>query len=183
MGTVLNERIAVAQQQQIGQYSGKAPIAILKWVNCQKSDHEIRNRQERMEILILKRYIFDTGALVQHFAKHPVISQIYQEVVNGNAEGLTCYPLLTEFFYQTARELGFETAQIRFVSVERSPIKLIPLDSSICLDAGKLKIQHSFLSLADSFALSLARKFKGTLLTTDGSLQDVPNLKVKKIEY
>jgi len=131
----------------------------------------------------LKRYIFDTGALIQYYAGHPDVSQIYREIANRSAEGLTCYPLLIEFFYRTAQELGFEVAQIRFVSVEKSPIRIIPLDRSFCLDAGKMKTQYNFVSLADAFALSLSRKYHGILLTTDRSLEAVSGIKVHKITY
>lgn len=131
----------------------------------------------------MKSYVFDTGALAQYFIGHSVVSRIYREVANKSVQGLTCYPLLTELFYRTAQELGIETGQIRFVSIERSLIQIVPLDPSICMDAGKLKVQHNFVSLADVFALSLARKYNATLLTTDGSLKGIPGISVQKIAY
>lgn len=78
---------------------------------------------------------------------------------------------LSEFYYKTCQALGREVAEIRYYQSRRTRLMIIETDGELSKLAGMEKCKHRMkLSLADCYALALAKQFKSTILTTDKEL-------------
>lgn len=73
---------------------------------------------------------------------------------------------LGEVFYTIARRKGLEAAEIVLSDIQTLPIRLqVPTKADI-LAAAMVKSKHK-VSYADAFAVSLAQKVNGTIMTGD----------------
>ncbi|MBW2341098.1 MAG: type II toxin-antitoxin system VapC family toxin [Deltaproteobacteria bacterium] len=85
---------------------------------------------------------------------------------------------LGEVYYTTARRKGLEAAKAVLDDIQILPIRLQVPSKADILAAATIKSKHR-VSYADAFAVSLAQKVKGTILTGDPEiilLQDVVNV-------
>ena len=114
-------------------------------------------------------YVFDTGALSLVYDRDPRLRQVLERLDSGSSKGLLSSVTLAEFFYKTCQRLGRDTASAwsRQVS-ERMTVKAA--DPELSTAAGLEKCRDSQLSLADAFALALAKSVHATLLTSDSGL-------------
>ncbi len=74
--------------------------------------------------------------------------------------------------------MGKTTADIRYYQIRHTRLQVIETDEELSRIAGvaKCRSQHK-LSLADCFALALAKREKATLLTTDRELAKTREVK------
>ncbi len=85
---------------------------------------------------------------------------------------------LSEFYYKTCGKTGRNVADLRYYQLCRTKIRIVETDEELTRAAGLEKCRQPHkLSLADCYALSLAKKLKATLLTTDGELAKVDEVK------
>ena len=85
---------------------------------------------------------------------------------------------LSEFYYKTCQKLGKPVADIRYYQARRTGIGIVETDEELDRAAGVEKCRQSFsLSLADCYALALARRLRAALLTTDGELAKVKDIR------
>ncbi len=78
---------------------------------------------------------------------------------------------LSEFYYKTCQVLGRDVAEIRYYQSRRTRLTIVETDEELSKQAGMEKCKHRMkLSLADCYALALAKQFKSTILTTDKEL-------------
>ena len=89
---------------------------------------------------------------------------------------------LTEFYYKTCQKLGRQAADMRYYQIKRTLLHVVG-DDDLSRTAGLEKCRQALnLSLADCFALALARRQNGLLLTTDRELSKVNDIDVKCFE-
>ncbi len=131
----------------------------------------------------MKSHVFDTGALAQYFADNGQMREFFQRIAKRTLRGLVPIPILSELYYKTCQKLGNEVARIRYVSLRNSNLELVSLEDTLIIEAGRIKCQYSFTSLADSFATGLALLEKCPLVTTDGELEEIKGLKIVKISF
>ncbi len=78
---------------------------------------------------------------------------------------------LSDFYYKTCQVLGREAAELRYYQSRRTRLMIIETDQELSKLAGMEKCKNRMkLSLADCYALALAKHFKSTILTTDKEL-------------
>ncbi len=111
----------------------------------------------------------DTGALTLFFIGDFRIKPYFEAIAEKKAVGYICSVNLAEYCYKTCQKLGAETAHLRYQQI-RTILQSVETDSRLSQAAADEKCRNNALSLADSFALALARDMKATLLTTDGEL-------------
>ena len=126
----------------------------------------------------MKNLVIDTGALTLFFAGDVRVKPHFDSVEHRKVKGYISSVNLSEFYYKTCQKLGGDTAEIRYHQA-RSALTAVETDEGLALLAGAEKCRRSTLSLADCFALALAKTFKATLLTTDGELAKVKEVDVK----
>ncbi len=85
---------------------------------------------------------------------------------------------LSEFYYKTCQKLGKATADIRYYQIRRTKLRIVETDEDLARTAGIEKCRQPFkLSLADCYALGLAKRLKSTILTTDRELAKVKEVR------
>ena len=127
--------------------------------------------------------IWDTGALSLFFADHTEAKGYMQQITVHKSIGYIPRLILAEFFYKTCQKLGKEVAQIRLVALRQVPIIEEPISEEEVLGIGMLKVEHSYLSLADCVLVQLAKRHHATILTTEKPITTVKGIKTKKISY
>ena len=130
------------------------------------------------------KFVIDTGVLTLFYAGEARVKPYFDQIHNGKAEGLMMSVNLSEHFYKTCQKLGRQTANLRYYQ-SRTILTIAETSEELALTAGTEKCRRSTLSLADCFALALAKSVKGTLLTTDSELGKVKDVDVKlfKVDY
>ncbi len=85
---------------------------------------------------------------------------------------------LSEFYYKTCQKTGRHVADLRYYQLRRTKVKFVETDEELTRSAGLEKCRQPHeLSLADCYALSLSKRLKATLLTTDSELAKVNEVK------
>ncbi len=122
--------------------------------------------------------VFDAGVLSLHFISDHKVKPYFDDVEDSNKFGRISSVNLSEFHYKTCEKLGKLTADIRYYQVRQTRLKVVETDPELSRVAGveKCRSQHK-LSLADCYALALAKKEKATLLTTDRELGKTKEVK------
>lgn len=116
----------------------------------------------------VSKFVFDAGAIALYFAGEEKIRQYFLKVFSGDCMGYVCEINLAEFYYKTAEKLGLETAEIRYIMIRNSKIKVVAPNEETSRVAAALKTKYkNQLSLADCYALATAKVLKATLVTTD----------------
>lgn len=123
--------------------------------------------------------VIDVGVLALHFVDDPRVRPYFYDIEKGAIKGYMAHVNLSEYYYKTCQQLGKDTADIRYLSIVRSKIEIF-MDEMLARDAGLEKCRRRLdLSLADCFALAVAKRFDAILLTTDGELAKVKDVNVK----
>jgi predicted nucleic acid-binding protein len=118
----------------------------------------------------LRSLVLDAGVLSLHFVDDPRVTEHFDEIDDSRCSGYITGVNVAEFYYQTCRKLGKQTADTWFHLVGGSPIKVV-LDDDLNRLAGLERCSRTLdLSLADCYALALAKRLGGTILTTDREL-------------
>lgn len=117
----------------------------------------------------MSSYVFDTGVVSLLYDRDPRLRQIVESLDSGTSEALLSSVTLAEFFYKTCQRLGRDTASLWSSQVsERMTVR--PAGPELSTAAGLEKCRNSLLSIADAFALALAKLEHCTLLTSDSEL-------------
>ena len=123
--------------------------------------------------------VLDAGILALHFAGDPRILEHFKRMDDDEEEGLVAEINLAEHYYKTCQKLGRQAADSRYYMLRASKLRIVH-DENLTRLAGLEKCRQRLdLSLADCFALALAKKEKCLLLTTDSELRKAKDIHVK----
>lgn len=118
----------------------------------------------------MRSLVLDAGVLSLHFGDDPRVRGHFDEIDDSRCSGYITGVNVAEFYYQTCRKLGKQTADTWFHLVGGSPIEVV-LDDDLNRLAGLERCRRTLdLSLADCYALALAKRLGCTILTTDREL-------------
>lgn len=123
--------------------------------------------------------VLDAGVVSLFFAGDSRVEQYFSRIDQESAGGLIAEVNLSEYYYKTCQKLGRETADTRYFLLKQSKLRTISDESLTRLAALEKCRTRSDLSLADCFALALAKREKAILLTTDSQLGKVKDVQVK----
>jgi predicted nucleic acid-binding protein len=126
-----------------------------------------------------EKVVLDAGAMTLHFVDHPDVRRYFDAIMTGRSAGLIHSVNLAEFYYKTCQKSGKQTADTWYYQLRNSEISIIERED---LDraAGLEKCRQSpRLSLADYFALALAKTENALLLTTDEELTKTKGVTAK----
>ncbi len=115
----------------------------------------------------------DAGVLSLHFLSDPKVRRYFDEIDDQEKLGFMSAVNLSEFHYKTCQKLGKSVADIRYYQVRRTRLEIVETDEDLSRMAGLEKCRQRNLSLADCHALAVAKRLGATLLTTDGELAKV----------
>jgi predicted nucleic acid-binding protein len=123
--------------------------------------------------------ILDSGVFSLQFSEDPRLDPYIEKLEGGSAKSYTTLINLTEFYYWTCRTFGKDVADLRLQTILASDLEIVG-DAELARNAGLEKCRRIFdLSTADCYILSLARRERGILLTTDGELAKVRDVEVR----
>jgi len=129
-----------------------------------------------------KAVVVDAGVLTLHFIDDQRVEEYFSDVDDGRVSGYISNVNLAEFYYKTCQKLGRQTADTRYYQIKRTRLQIVQ-DDDLTRSAGLEKCRQPLsLSLADCFALALAKREKALLLTTDRELSKVREVEVKFFE-
>jgi predicted nucleic acid-binding protein len=126
-------------------------------------------------------YVVDTGALSLYYAGDERVRPFFAQIADGRAHGYITSTNLAEHYYKVCQKQGRETATVRLHQT-KTILELVLPDADLAKAAGLVKCRYNRLSLADAFAVALAEKLRGTLLTTDEALLEVGEIRTKNFE-
>lgn len=125
-----------------------------------------------------KSYIVDAGALVLYLNHDPRITDAITSIASGKAFGYVAEVNAAEFYHKTCRTFGRQAADARYSVLREGGLRFSG-GADLAQMAGLEKCRSRLdLSLADCFALALARERRGILLTTDSELGKVRDVEV-----
>lgn len=123
--------------------------------------------------------VMDAGVLALHFAGDSRLREYFTRIDQGKARGLVTEVNLSECYYKTCQKLGRQAADTSYFLLRGSKLQAVQ-DEELTRSAGLEKCRQQLdLSLADCFALALARREKALLLTTDSELKKAENIQVR----
>jgi len=123
--------------------------------------------------------VVDAGVLALHFAQDRRLAEHFNRIDDGRAQGLVTEVNLSECYYKTCQKLGRQAADTSYFLLRGSRLQAVH-DEELTRLAGLEKCRQQLdLSLADCFALALARREKALLLTTDSELKKAKSVQVK----
>ena len=129
-----------------------------------------------------KAVVVDAGVLTLHFIDDQRVEEYFSDVDDERTSGYISNVNLAEFYYKTCQKLGRQTADARYYQIKRTRLQVVQ-DDDLTRSAGLEKCRQPLsLSLADCFALALAKREKALLLTTDKELSKVREVEVKFFE-
>ncbi len=110
--------------------------------------------------------------------KTPRAKKYFDQIEEEDREGYMASINLSEFYYKTCQKLGKITADIRYYQIRRTKLRIVETDEDLSRTAALEKCRRSLRpSLADCYALGLAKRFKSTILTTDRDLAKVKDVR------
>jgi predicted nucleic acid-binding protein len=128
------------------------------------------------------KLVLDAGVLSLHFADHLGVRKFFDAIIGGECEGLTSSVNIAEFYYKTCQKFGKQTADTWYFQLKNSELGIVHREEFVRA-AGLEKCRQSpKLSLADCFALALAKAENALLITTVGELAKVKDVRTKHIQ-
>lgn len=129
-----------------------------------------------------EKLVLDAGILSLHFADHKGVRKYFDLIITGRCDGLISAFNLAEFYYKTCQKFGKQTADTWYFQLRNSDLTIVHREELVRA-AGLEKCRRSpKLSLADCFALALAKAENATLVTTDSELAKVGDLRTMRVE-
>jgi len=122
-----------------------------------------------VEAAARKVAVFDTWALLAYLGGEPAaqqVRQILRQARQRRVAALLSVINLGECAYTVERERGRQAAQLALGTVDQLPLRVVPAERSLVLDAAHVKAAHR-LSYADAFSVAVAMRFNGHVVTGD----------------
>lgn len=122
--------------------------------------------------LSARSFVFDAGVVSLYYAGASSVKPYFDRVFSGKSQGFVSEVNLAEFYYKTSEKKGIETAEVWYLQLRRSRLKVVPPNESITRQAALWKVRKRELSLADCYALATSETKAGPLLTTDSAVKE-----------
>lgn len=129
----------------------------------------------------MKRYIFDSSALISYLDGEPnagKVADYLEEIIENEIEAFLCVINYGEIYYHFLRTGGNNTGETILKTIKTLPIKIVEVNIELTLSASKIKAFNK-MSYADCFAAALTESKKGILITSDKEFKQVEkNIKI-----
>jgi len=127
------------------------------------------------------KIVVDTRFLIEYFyAKNEDIKKkVKQKLLEiiKNKQGIVPVIVLSEITNITCRRRGIEEAKIRYLTLLRSGLEIIPIDNDITYKAGILKCKYPNVPMGDCIIAVIAKKYKAKVLTDDPHFDEIKEVK------
>lgn len=123
----------------------------------------------------MKRYIFDSSALISYLDGEPnagKVADFLEEINDKELEAFLCVINFGEIYYHFLRTGGNNTGEMILRTIKTLPIKIVEANIELTISAGRIKAFNK-MSYADCFAAALTESKKGILLTSDKEFKQI----------
>jgi len=117
----------------------------------------------------MKRYVFDSYAMIAYFEDEPGadrVAQILRQLIQGKAKGYMSVVNWGEVYYNAMREEVIAEAEKVILQLDKFPIQIVEANRNFAYEAAKLKGKYR-IAYADCFAVALSLKLNASLVTGD----------------
>lgn len=127
------------------------------------------------------REVVDTRFLIEHFYSDQTetrrkTSKKLRELIQ-HEEGLLPTIVICESVQVTCKKRGREEAEIRYLSLIRSGLKIQDLNKDIAREAGLLKCRHRSIPMGDCVIAAIAIVNKAKVLSDDPHFDAIKEIK------
>jgi predicted nucleic acid-binding protein len=129
-----------------------------------------------------EKLVLDAGVLFLHFTDHDGVRSYFDRIISGRCQGLISAFNLAEFYYKACQKLGRQTADTWYFQLRNTELEVVNKEELIRAAALEKCRHPDTLSLADCFALALAKAERALLVTTDGELAKVRDVKTRHVK-
>ena len=129
-----------------------------------------------------EKFVLDAGALFLHFVDHPGVRKYFDAIIARRCDGLIHGINLAEFYYKTCQKSGKQTADTWYYQLRNSELLIVENDELVRSAGIEKCTQSPKLSLADCFALALARAENALLITTDQELAKARGVSARHVK-
>ena len=114
----------------------------------------------------MNRFVLDACAVLAFLRKEQG-ADIVKNVIESDAEKLLHSVTLLEVYYNLAKELGIDSADLFFELILETKIRIIyEITGNTIKNAGYFKSKYK-ISLGDSFVLATAKLYNATIVSSD----------------
>lgn len=131
---------------------------------------------------MIEKLVLDAGVLSLHFADHEGVRKYFDSIITGRYDGLISAFNMAEFYYKACQKFGKQTADTWYFQLRNSDLSIVYKEDLVRAAGLEKCRQWPSLSLADCFALALAKAENGLLVTTDSELAKVKDVRTRHIE-
>jgi|FLYL01.1.fsa_nt_gi predicted nucleic acid-binding protein len=128
----------------------------------------------------MKTYVLDSFALLALFRNEPggpFVQRLLRTSPRESSFAMSAVNL-GEVIYRTIREYGTTQAQVVLAECRALPIRIVPVDERLAVEAAVLKGAHR-ISYADCIAAALARRLEARLVTGDAGFGQIAGLQIE----
>ena len=126
-----------------------------------------------------RNLVLDAGVLGIWYAGDRRPKEYFEAIEEGRSWGHLSGVNLAEFYYKACQKAGRQAADAWYYQAVESGLRVSPSTEELSRLAGREKCGHPPLSIAGCFALALAKLEDALLLTTDGELAKVKEVRTK----
>ena len=126
----------------------------------------------------MRNYVLDSYAMLAYFQDEDgaqSVQQLLSESTSGESALFISCVNLGEIAYITRRKSGAEMVEVILSAVDMLSIQVVGVDRELALSAAEIKAGYP-ISYADCFALALAKRVGGTVVTGDPEFEKVGDL-------
>jgi predicted nucleic acid-binding protein len=119
--------------------------------------------------------VLDSWAMLAYLDGEPAAQQVRQVLHRArNKRALVLFSLINygECLYVTEREQGLQQAQRAAGIIDQLALRVVPADRPLVFAAAHIKARYS-VSYADAFAIAIAKRTGGRVMTGDPEFKSV----------
>jgi predicted nucleic acid-binding protein len=124
------------------------------------------------------RWVLDSYALLAFLggeAGHQRVEELLRAGIGGTAELYLCVINYGEILYIIERERGLTQTQLAIAAIDQLPLQVVEADRELTFEAAHVKAGCA-LAYADCFAVALALRLHGAVVTGDPEFREVSDL-------
>ncbi len=120
-------------------------------------------------------FVFDTSSILTYLTGKKgssLIEELLDKAILKEVSLYVNYLVVSELYHLIGSELGMSRANEAIVTIRRWPVRLVEVNESIALAAGRLMVKES-LPIQDAVTIATAIDKKASLITSNPKLADV----------
>jgi len=128
---------------------------------------------------VIRPYIVDSWAVLAWLQREEPagarVQELFKAAFRQEAQLLISIMNIGEAYYRVGQGRGKKAADDALQRISRLPLTVVPVDNDMVIAAAGIKMAYP-IAYADAFAVEVARRWEGTLVTGDRECAKVQDL-------